>query len=140
MWELDSIDFAKEDWLETIPLPAAKTIGDLLTTGKTYREVAELWLSNNGPDANAGFGGVGKLGNYFSNFISELNAFLCGEKRYAQERKRASEIWKTQGKTYVVSAISSAIALKIGLASAVLVPCVALVLGAVWEGWPESIL
>jgi len=131
MGEFDSINWGSENWLEAIPSPAADTVAKLLETGWNNEEVAKIWLSTTGADANAGFGGSGRLGNYFSNFISELNAFLCGDKRYEQDIKKATHIWETQGKVHLVSAISSVVALKIGLAPAALVPCVALILSSV---------
>lgn len=127
MINLDFINLDAEGWLEVIPPYERATISDLLKAGKTEEEIAELWLSRAGPEANSGFGGVGNLQTYFSNFQNEIDAFICGDSRYKSDRTKATKILKDQGKEGFTIFISGLIATKIGLAAVAIVPVVALV-------------
>lgn len=131
---MDEIDWASlgtEGWLDAIPIAQRGAIASLIETGKSEEEIAELWLNRIGPESNAGFGAGGSISTYFSNFREEIDAFVCGDARYANERKQAKSIWEKQGRNGLVALVAGCIATNIGLAAVALVPVVALLLSLI---------
>jgi hypothetical protein len=126
MTAMDLSNLGTEGWLEAISASQRGVIIELLQTGKTEEEISELWLNRIGPDANAGFGTAGSIMTYFSNFRIEMDAFICGDSRYANERAKVSSIWEKQGKSGLIALVAGCIATKIGLAAVVVSPAVAL--------------
>lgn len=117
------------DWIEALSGSQRDTIKSLLGSMSEH-EAAILWLSLPGASDTAGFGGQGGLQRYFESVETQLRLLLCGADEYESVRAQAVSVWAS-GKTVVISTISSAIAIKVGIAAAVLVPVVALILAAV---------
>lgn len=131
MADFDFAHFAQENWIDAIPAAQRGVIQGMLDAGKTEQEIAELWLNRIGPELNVGFGAGASIATYFSNFRDEIDAFVCGDPRYANERGQAAAIWEKQGRNGLVALVAGCIATNIGLAAVALVPIVALFLSLV---------
>jgi hypothetical protein len=131
MANLDFGNLGQEGWLDVLPGFQRTAIAELLAAGKTEEEVAELWLSRTGPEVTAGFGTAGNISSYFKNFRTEMDAFICGDTRYATERAQAALIWQQGGRNGLVPLVAGVIATKVGLAAVALIPVVALIFALV---------
>lgn len=120
-----------EEWLESVPKFSRSHIDALLTSGMTEEEIVGYWLSRKAPTPTAGFGGTQNSANYLASVKAEFRKLVCGDSSYESTREEAASVWKGSGKTMIVSTISSAIAIKLGIAVALLTPVVALMLGAI---------
>ena len=118
---------SQEEWLAAVPRYQLETINNLLGAGNTPERVAEIWLSSNGAESVAGFGSSSTNQAFVDKVKIEVREFVCGGKKYESDRKALlSHSGKTQ--TFVVSTISTAVALHVGAAAAYLVPVIALLL------------
>lgn len=120
------IELTEGGWLDGLSDSALKSIDVLLDSGKSEEQVAEMWLSTQGPSSTLGFGSNGSLQNFYENVKQEFIDFVCGDPRYEEDRVKAFEIWNKHGKTALVSAVSVIISGVIGLAAAAIIPVVAL--------------
>lgn len=126
------LDFSENGggWIESLPAYQRAVIDELLASGLTEEGAAETWLSRTGPDNNFGFGAGATSANYLASVKSEFRKLVCGDQTYEALRKEAEKIWN--GTKYsIVSAIAIGIAAQIGVAVAVIIPVVALLLAAV---------
>lgn len=115
-----------EEWLEVLKPYQRDIIRDLVE--KHGAEIAiEKWLLASGPTEIVNFGGEGNTKPFLDRFKEEMNKFICGHNDYKKEIKE----YKVSGekiKTIMVSGISATIGVKIGIASAIIAPIVALTL------------
>lgn len=119
-----------DEWLSTIPAYQRDSFEQLMGGGMSEEETIAFWLSRNGPDQTVGFGAGSNAGNYLSSVKTEFRKLMCGDEAYEPTRKEATKVWEG-GRLSVVSVIASAIAIHVGIAVAVLVPVIALLLSAV---------
>jgi len=125
--ELDAIFSEKADWLEALPKYQREPIVQLLDSGKTPQEVAQIWLTTPGPANTATYGVQHVALVFYDKLIDELESFFCDDKKYVEERREiASGLGK--GRTYVVVAIASYIAPHLGASDKLLAAPIALFL------------
>lgn len=128
-------DLLSEDptmWISELPTYQSESIGELLKTGKSYDDIALLWLTATAQNT-FGFGAskpVGERSTFLASIRAEVRAYLCGDAKYKKER---DGLFGEKGvtRTYVVGAIAVTIAPHIGMAAPVIAPIVALVLASV---------
>jgi hypothetical protein len=118
-----------EDWWSDLPGYQTTIIRELLASGMSETEAAELWLSRVGPDNNFAFGAGSPGANFLASVQTEFRKFLCGDAQYEQLRQQANETWNGM-KIPVVAAIAAGIGATVGVAAAVIMPVVALLLTA----------
>lgn len=119
------------EWITAVPAYHRSSIDELLKQGRGYQDIAELLLTARAEHTYA-FGSTTpqKDKNVFiQNLLQEIENFLCGDSKYETER---TKLFGEQGlaRTYVVSAISVAIAPYLGVSAVVLSPAVALILAS----------
>lgn len=119
-------------WLSELPAYQSEPIAELLTSGKTYDDIALLWLTATAENT-FGFGTskpVGDRSTFLASIKTEVRAYLCGGTKYKKER---DGLFGEKGvtRTYVVGAIAVTIAPHIAMAAPVLAPIVALVLASI---------
>lgn len=115
-----------DGWFEILPAFQTTMIHELLRTGKTEEEVAEIWLSQIGSNGSIGFGSSAEHKSYFTNFRNEIDAFLCGDERYSRQRAEASTIWEKQGKISFVAVVAGFLATEVGVSAVSLIPVISL--------------
>lgn len=121
---------APEDWLSGLPTYQINLVNELLSSGLSETEAAELWLSRVGPDNNFAFGAGNPGTNYLSAVQTEFRKLICGDDSYEAVRAEASKVWG--GAKYgIVSMMALAIAAHVGIAAAVIAPVIALLMSAV---------
>lgn len=127
---------------ELTPIPAYE-LDELLTALKPYQagaisqliekhgeeEAAKLWLSANGPIDTQKFGGSSSRDPkpFWDKFNEELRLVICDDEKYKEDRKKLLSQAKPAA-DYVVHGITALVATNLGLAPALLVPPVALML------------
>lgn len=120
LFQVDSVG-----WLATLPKYQQTRVRQLLDSTHSYEETAKQWLDAM-PENTFPFG-VEKSRNIFLEKVQdEIEKFLCGDEKYAAERKEllsSSEVLQTT----LVSAVSAAIASVIGTAATYVMPIVVLV-------------
>jgi hypothetical protein len=121
-----NVELTQGGWLDGLGQSQSQTIQQLLDTGKSEEEVAQLWLSSAGATSTVGFGAAGPIQNFYSNVKREFVAFVCGDPKYDDERAQAQQIWNNQGKVGLVSMVAAVVASTVGLAAAAVVPVIAL--------------
>lgn len=122
-----------EAWLSTLKKYQSAPVRDFLEHGGE-EEALELWLTSSGPNSMAPFGGdmsksPGKKA-FVEQFKLEFKTFLCGGDKYAEEREGLGAL-TGDIKTYLVGAISGAIAASLGATAAFIAPAVVIMLIAV---------
>lgn len=127
MRELDKVfTDDEESWIEALPGYQRNRIVELLEAGKSYEEVAELWLSVS-PQNIAPFGAIKGDRIFLTKIQDEIEALLCGGERYSAYREKLfSEVSVTKG--YVIGLISTAIAPVVGTSGTFIAPIIALIL------------
>lgn len=116
-------------WIDSLPRYQKDIVSQLLSSGKTPEEAAEAWLSATPQDTYPlGVERGRKL--FLEMVINELEAFLCGDPKYNNDRSKFNKLLKDSGTVhaYCVGGISIAIAPVIGTSGAVLAPVIALLL------------
>jgi len=118
-------------WVSELPEFQRKAIQELVKAGRSYDEIAGLWLTATAENTFR-FGASTPLGSktsFLDSVKKELRAFLCGDRRYKKER---DGLFGGNGvtRTTVVSALSVAIAPHVGMAAPVLVPIITLVIAS----------
>ncbi|WP_075123112.1 hypothetical protein [Burkholderia paludis] len=124
-------DGEPSSWLEGLPAYQKGLVDTLLAGGASYDEAARAWLeaSAAGTYLFSASGLPEKKNSFLDNLKKEIQGFICDDKKYSKERAGLFGE-KGHAKTFVVSAVSVAIAPHLGIASAVIVPVVALVLAS----------
>lgn len=120
------------DWLDAMPKYAATVVEQLLASGVSYEQAAELWLTRVGADSNAPFGARQTGPSFYESVKAELAALLCGGAAYEELRARVKQEWDKQ-KSRVAYVIAGGIAVKVGVAAAVVLPVIALMLAAITQ-------
>lgn len=131
----DFIDnYFKDDpteWIHILPVYQKVTIEELMQQGKTFEEIAETWVSATTENTYPFGTSSTKIdkGKFLENLILEIEDFICGSKKYEQERKK---LFGEHGvaRTYIVSAIAVAVAPTMGVSATFLAPVVALILAS----------
>ena len=124
------------------PIPSYE-LSELLSALKPYQagaisqliekhgeeEVAMLWLSANGPTDTQKFGGASPLDSkpFWNKFNEELRLFICGDKKYKNEREKLLSDSKPAS-LFLVSGISGLLGSTLGFAPSLLAPPVAMLL------------
>ena len=119
-------------WVTQLPGYQCESIAELLNAGKTYEDIALLWLTATAQNT-FGFSASqpdGSRSTFLASVKSEVKALLCGDARYKKER---DGLFGEKGPThsYVVSSMAVFIAPHIGMAAPVLAPIIALVLASI---------
>lgn len=119
-------------WVTELPAYQSESIAELLNAGKTYDDIALLWLTATAQNT-FGFGASQPVGNrstFLASVKAEIRVYLCGDAKYKKER---DGLFGEKGmtRTYVVGAMAVTIAPHIGMAAPVLAPIVALVLASI---------
>ena len=119
-------------WLEDLPDFQRAPLLTLVETGKTFEEVAQVWLTASADNTfRLGAGSpVGDKGTFLNNMKAEVRAFICGDSKYEKER---AGLFGEKGltRTFVVSALAVAIAPHLAVAAPVVAPVIALVLASI---------
>lgn len=132
----ESIDILLSDepsrWIDDLPTFQRNTIKQLLANGSSFEQVAQAWVTVSAENtyrfsANAP---VGDKSAFLDNLKAEVRAFLCGNKKYKNEREGLFGE-KGLARTYVVSTMAVAIAPHLSVASAVIAPLIALILASI---------
>jgi hypothetical protein len=132
----DTIDtFLQDDpdkWVVELPEFQRAAIQELRAAGSSYEDIAQAWITASAENTYrfSASAPVGDKGAFLDNLRSEIRAFLCGDKKYKNER---DGLFGEKGlaRTYIVSTMAVAIAPHLSVASAVIAPLVALVLAGV---------
>lgn len=124
---VDLISGNPDQWLETLPEYQRSSLQDLLSSGKTAEEVAEVWLLSAAADQTAPFGARDGKRVYFTHFLNELHDLLCSDQSRETQRAAVLDSFKS-GQTSAVAAITAAISPHLSSAPAFLAPAVAVVL------------
>ncbi len=90
-------------------------------------EAAKLWLSACGPTDTKKFGGAGSPESkpFWNKFNEELHLFICGDKKYKEERDKLLSETKPAS-IVLVSGISGLLGSTLGFAPSLLAPAVAM--------------
>ena len=117
-------------WLDALKPYQRSSVDELTAQGKSFEQIAEMWLSARPGDTFA-FGAAvpGQRSVFLDKLTLEIEAFLCGDERYNVERTR---LFGEQGlaRTYIVGVIAVAIAPTLGVSATFLAPAIALVLAS----------
>jgi hypothetical protein len=115
-----------EEWLATLPRYQQIRIKQLVDSTNSYEEAAKQWL-NAMPENTFPFGGAEQARNISIEKVrDEMEKFLSGDEKYADEHKQLVSSSEVLQKT-LVSSVSAAIAPVIGTAAAYIMPVVVLV-------------
>lgn len=95
----------------------------------TEEEALEIWIQVAGPEHTASFGGNG-IKDYLKHFKAEFDLLILGDEKYSSVIKEFNE-HKQVTKFFVVSSLSAALAVNLGIAAGVVAPLIVLALGTV---------
>jgi len=115
----------KEEWLTTLPKYQQIRIKQLVDSTNSYEEAAKHWL-NAMPENTFPFGAEQARNLFIEKVRDEIEKFLSGDEKYADEHKQLVSSSEVLQKT-LVSSVSAAIAPVIGTAAAYIMPVVVLV-------------
>ena len=115
----------KEEWLTTLPKYQQIRIKDLVDSTNSYEEAAKQWL-NAMPENTFPLGAEQARNLFIEKVRDEIEKFLSGDEKYADEHKQLVSSSEVLQKT-LVSSVSAAIAPVIGTAAAYIMPVVVLV-------------
>jgi antitoxin YefM len=114
-----------KEWLETLPGYQQTRIKQLVDSSNSYEEAAKQWL-NAMPENTFPFGAEQARNIFLEKVRDEIEKFLRGDEKYADEQKQLFSSSDVLQKT-LVSSVSAAIAPVIGTAAAYIMPVVVLV-------------
>jgi hypothetical protein len=119
-------------WVTQLPGYQSESIAELMNAGKTYEDIALLWLTATAQNT-FGFSASqpdGSRSSFLASVKAEVRAYLCGDAKYKKER---DGLFGEKGPThtYVVGSMAVCIAPNIGMAAPVLAPIIALVLASI---------
>ncbi|WP_082666604.1 hypothetical protein [Acetobacter senegalensis] len=119
-------------WIDTLPMYQRTIVNTLLSDGKSYDDVAQLWLSASADDTYPFSASKPVLdkGGFLSSIKKEVRLYICGDEKYKKER---DGLFGDKGvaRTYVVSSMAVAISPHLSVASALISPVIALTLASV---------
>lgn len=130
--ELDFSNLEPTMWINTLPEYQASTVSLMLGSDMGYEEVAIHLLTQVGPENTAPFGPKSAQTNYFGAVKDEFGKLICGDETYDELRAQVGALWD-KNKGPVALAVASAIGSQIGIAAAVLVPVIVLLLAMVTQ-------
>jgi len=118
-------------WISELPEFQRASITQLLGRGASFEEVAQAWLTASASNTFrfSASTQIADKGSFLKNVKRELRAFLCGDKKYKEERDGLFG-QSSNARTLVVSCIAVAIAPHISVAAAVIAPVIALLLAS----------
>lgn len=119
---------SEENWLAVLK-PYQRNSIDQFIKENDEEKAIELWLSSSGTSNTSPFGGVvtNKDSNFTDRFKDEFRKFICNDEKYEKDREGFSAVGG-QAKAYIVGAISSALAVPLGVTATFLVPAVVLMI------------
>ncbi|MEE3913544.1 hypothetical protein V2I80_12170 [Pseudomonas viridiflava] len=89
-------------------------------------QAAKAWVLSSGPDGLERFGGMNQPQKpYWEKLCAEFKLLVCGDSKYSDVRAKINAYTEDHIRD-IVLVISTAIALKIGLAVALIVPAVSI--------------
>jgi hypothetical protein len=119
--------FTKADMLESLKPYQREAIAPLLEQ-HSEEEVAQIWLSSNGPSGNAKFGGVPTDAQPFWDRVKEeFRMLICGDEKYAALRAAINDKGKPSAQA-IIGVASLHIAAQLGVATALIAPAISLLL------------
>jgi hypothetical protein len=119
-------DEPHEDWLGHLAPTPKRVLKGLLDGGTSPEEAIELWLGGSHQANIAGMGGEGVPKKYSAVFMNELRLFICtDDPKYKDFRAQFPKINKGTGAA-AISALSTAFASSLGVATVIIVPAIVL--------------
>lgn len=89
-------------------------------------ESAKRWVTSSGPDGVDKFGGSPEYRKpFWDSLVAEFRMFVCGHEKYSQQRGKVKALSDKHLNNLVLT-ISGAIALSVGVATALVVPVVSI--------------
>lgn len=119
---------SEENWLAVLKPYQRSSIDEFIKENDEEKAI-EIWLSSSGTSNTSPFGGVvtNQDNNFTVRFKEEFRKFICNDEKYEKEKEEFSAVGG-QAKAYVVGAISSALAVPLGVTATFLVPAVVLMI------------
>ncbi|WP_040364502.1 hypothetical protein [Commensalibacter intestini] len=99
-------EFSDEEWLNILPNYQRNLIQNLLSCGLDKQDIIQLWLNQENTSNTAGYGVKNNIGNFYKNFLKEINDLFCNDTKYSQERKHIQEYFSSTGKISFLAGIS----------------------------------
>src|SRR6476646_3273682 len=121
----DAIGGNETDWIGALPKYQQDIVNTLLSQGKTPEEIATAWLSAAGPANTFPFGTHRGTTLFFEKLLDEVEAFICRDDRYAEDKKKLLTGAEATH-AYIVGVISAAIGHTVGAAAPYIAPAIAL--------------
>lgn len=115
-----------ESWINALPTYQKNMVEKLYTEKGSYEEAATAWLTAS-MSTTVPFGTEKGKSVFFEKVLDELEAFFSGDAKYEDDRIAILKE-KSVVQTYVVGAISVALAPILGASAVFLAPVVAIVL------------
>ncbi|VDR26499.1 Uncharacterised protein [Raoultella terrigena] len=126
-------NYSEAEWLSTLKPYQSSSI-EILLEKDNEEAVVDIWLSSEGATLRSPFGGSRRDDPYVKRFIEkfkkEFRDFICGGEKYEGERESISG-FQGDAKTYIVSIMSSSLAVVLGSSAAYLAPVIVVMLIAV---------
>lgn len=119
-------DEGLDAWLSELKTYQRKHL-DVLLRSMAPEDAAEAWLSVNGPSYTSGFGAPADTKPLFNRLKSEFKKFVCGHPDYEEERKQLGGE-RPITKSVLIYVIGTAVAAKLGVLMALIVPAVVILL------------
>jgi hypothetical protein len=121
-----------DSWVASLPLYQRRSIIEMRGKGASYDEIASTWIaagaSNTAPFSSGNPPPPDP--NFLDKLRLEVRAYLCGDKKYDEDRKQLLAGGK-EIHAYVVSGMSLAIAPYLGATGIIIAPVIALVLAGI---------
>jgi hypothetical protein len=114
-----------ERWLDPLPKHQKTLILKLMEQNEDYYSVAEAYLNINTSNTASFSAGQGRK-IFVDKLVLEIEHFLCGDKKYEEERLGLFSNLKPTH-TIVVSTVSAAVAPYIGASAIFIMPAVSLI-------------
>ena len=115
-----------ESWINALPNYQKNMVEKLYSENGSYEETAKAWLSAS-MATTVPFGTEKGKSVFFEKVLDEIEAFLSDDEKYKNDRIAILQE-KSVVQTYVVGAISVALAPVLGASSIFLAPVIAIVL------------
>lgn len=115
-----------ESWINGLPKYQENRINQILSSGKSVNEAADIWLSISPPNI-VPFGTTKGQNIFLDKIKQELEGLLCGNSKYDDYRQKLSDETKLT-KQYAIGLISAAIAPVVGSSGPFIAPVIALLL------------
>lgn len=125
-----SFTIKPNSWLNELPDYQRKTLMEILASGHSYEQAAEIWLSTIGSQSNAPFGSISTGPGIFQALKIEIKKLVCGDDSYNDLREKIDVTWSNY-KPGILAAICMVIAPVIGVSSVIILPAVAMLLEAI---------